>query len=347
MQTRLEEKRFLLIFRKTFPMRLFIFLAGLLVFLSVRIASAVDHGLVACYPFSGTANDLSGHDHHGNVFGATLTADRFGVPGCAFEFNGTTDFINLGRMSDITLSNEFSLSVWIRPNQVKLQTILFLMPDNLNDRLNSMAYYDHNGNASTIWDFGDCYAGGRLMQPGASFSNTWQHWVFTIHPANGMKVFVNGVPTHSHSTSSFLNDRNRKLWIGGGEDASGAQFFFDGAIDDLRLYDRTLSITEVTQLHQMESLCSTLMYAELQQQIQFYYDAFNHTISFPVGFITGNANMTLFNLLGQQVHRQFLRKGTTDAKLPDEDWLEGMMILIVELGGGQKIHTTRLPLFPR
>lgn len=71
--------------------------------------------------------------------------------------------------STFTQSSSFSISVWIQPNQVKLQTILMAIPDRFADRFNAMAYYSHNGVSSTIWDFGDCTSGGRLIFVGTTF----------------------------------------------------------------------------------------------------------------------------------------------------------------------------------
>ncbi len=130
------------------------------------------------------------------------------------------------------------------------------MPDDFNDRFNAMAYYNHNGSSSTIWDFGDCTSGGRLMQTGTLFSSAWQHYVYTVDPASGMKVYKNGVLVLSQSSSSSLNNRNRDLWVGSGWDAANAQFRFRGSIDDLRLYDRELTPAEIQQLFGLENICS-------------------------------------------------------------------------------------------
>ena len=35
-------------------------------------------GIIAYYPFNGNANDESGNEHHGTVYGSVLTTDRFG-----------------------------------------------------------------------------------------------------------------------------------------------------------------------------------------------------------------------------------------------------------------------------
>jgi hypothetical protein len=199
---------------------------------------------------------MSGNGHHGTMYGPVFTSDRFGQPARACTYDGFNDYIDLGQFSNFTSSASFSISVWIQPDTVQLQTILMVMPDDFLDRFNAMAYYNHNGSSSTIWDFGNCTAGGRLMQAGTIFSSSCQHFVYTIHPNNGMKVYKDGVLNLSQLSSSSFVNRNRDLWIGGGWDAANAQFFFRGRIDDMRLYDRELTPAEVQQLYVMENYCT-------------------------------------------------------------------------------------------
>jgi len=236
------------------------FYSSVLIILSSCITSIaqinLNNGLIACYPFSGNALDQSGNNHNGTVYGSTLVNDRFGNSNSAYLYNGVSNYIDLGVMSPFTLSNEMSLSVWIQPNQVKLQTILMLQPDDFTDRFNAMAYYSHLGVSSTVWDFGNCTAGGRLMQTGTIFSPAWQHYVYTVNPTTGMKVYKNGLLVNVQSTSSPLVNRLRNLWIGGGIDVAGALFYFDGVIDDMRIYDRELTPAEVQALYGLELMCN-------------------------------------------------------------------------------------------
>ncbi|MDP1746882.1 MAG: hypothetical protein Q8L90_15005, partial [Bacteroidota bacterium] len=70
----------------------------LLYFLTLcGIANAqLTDSLVACYDFSGNANDGTGNGYNGTVVNATLTADRFGNPNSAYNFNGTaSNYINI------------------------------------------------------------------------------------------------------------------------------------------------------------------------------------------------------------------------------------------------------------
>ena len=53
-------------------------------------AVPITAGLIAAYEFTGNADDVSGNGNNGVVNGATLTADRFGNVGSAYEFDGNS-----------------------------------------------------------------------------------------------------------------------------------------------------------------------------------------------------------------------------------------------------------------
>src|SRR5262245_55056083 len=52
-------------------------------------------GLVAFYPFTENADDLSGNGNNGTVSGAVLSIDRFGRASEAYRFDGTNDYVSL------------------------------------------------------------------------------------------------------------------------------------------------------------------------------------------------------------------------------------------------------------
>jgi hypothetical protein len=259
------------------------------------------NGLIACYPFNNSANDESGFNHNGTVLGASPTTDRFGIPQSAYSFDGVDDYIDIGPFAGFTASQEFSISVWIQANQVKCQTILMLQPDDYNDRFNAMAYYDHVGLSTTIWDYGDCTAGGRLIQVGTVFSSAWQHFVYTISTTGGMKVYQNGVLAYSIPSNSQLVDRLRNLWIGGGSDINGIQFYFDGKIDDLRLYDRPLNAAEAQTLYTMEMLCqpSSTGISAVSVKSPFSVSVTNGVLTVHSELIGEKAEISIYSSSGQ------------------------------------------------
>ena len=70
-----------------------------------------DSGLVAYYPFNGNANDESGNNNHGTVYGATLTTDRNANTDKAYSFDGN-DYISVADDPSIRMDSAFTISLW-------------------------------------------------------------------------------------------------------------------------------------------------------------------------------------------------------------------------------------------
>src|SRR5688572_12428733 len=74
--------------------------------------SKLESDLLACYSFSGNAQDGSGNNYHGTVIGASLTADRLGNANSAYQFDGINDYIGLPN-NPFVLYSTYTYSVWV------------------------------------------------------------------------------------------------------------------------------------------------------------------------------------------------------------------------------------------
>ncbi len=93
-------------------------LTGILVSCGSPVESIDDamptDGLVAFYPFNGSANDASGNGNHGSVVGATLDLDRFANSQSAYSFDGDNDYIQLSFYPVSGITDDFTYSVWVK-----------------------------------------------------------------------------------------------------------------------------------------------------------------------------------------------------------------------------------------
>src|SRR5205085_11083470 len=137
---------------------------------------------------------MSGNNHHGMVFGATLTADRFGNPNCAYHFNGVNNRIEVQHFDSLVPTDEVSLSFWCRVQTFASHAQFQLQPDDAADRFNVSVHYSHNTIPSTFWDYGSIFTTGRFDTLYVPFITQWEHYVF-ISSANGnlMAEYKNGV----------------------------------------------------------------------------------------------------------------------------------------------------------
>ena len=91
--------------------------------------------IVACYPFTGNANDASGNGNNATVSGATIAADRFGNANSAYFFNGVSDIITFSPVN--FFMNEYTVSIWCKPIAVASGSYgsLFSVGGNVNDQV--------------------------------------------------------------------------------------------------------------------------------------------------------------------------------------------------------------------
>lgn len=226
---------------------------------------------IVCMPFNGSATDISGNNHHGFVDGATLTADRFGNPNSAFDFDGVDDHIELvDSIGSMFSNNELSIAFWAKTEATGNNSPFLLLPNDNNDRLNIHIHYDNNGTFSTFWDYGDLSNGGRLKILGVPFQSKWEHYVFVVSQSlDSMFIYKDGVLQQSKSGASVLIDRSRHLNIGGGiSDITNCHF--NGQIDDVQIFDVALNVAEVNDIYTVSNTCMNSLQNYIRGNI--FYD---------------------------------------------------------------------------
>ena len=213
------------------------------------------NGLVGYWPFNGNANDQSGNGNNGTVNGATLTADRNGNSNNAYYFNGTSNYINLNK----TLTSQFSISLWVSVSTFK--TYIAPGPNIIGSKIistynNNFGFSgfecETNGNQSLYGQHSAAFWNSNQNNIGATaisnlVLNQWKNLIITYDGTN-LKYYVNGI-FESSSTTVFIQN-NRNLFLGAREfHLNGPDFFFNGKLDDIGLWNRALTQQEITNMY--------------------------------------------------------------------------------------------------
>ena len=212
------------------------------------------NGLVAYYPFNGDANDESGNGNNGTIYGATLTTDRFGVQGKAMAFNGINQYIQAPHQAYLNFpGGDFTIAFWAVLNDLSLQYFIGKdMGQGVNDKW-IVLYQDGQGSGRGInmLVFTSGSPGSNVL-PGdvKPELGTWHHFLFRKR-ATTYTLDMDGLPVSSNTNGppSLPSDNTAPLTIGRAE--GGA--YVNGKIDDIRIYDRALSDSEVQQLYLLEA----------------------------------------------------------------------------------------------
>ncbi|MFZ1306414.1 MAG: LamG-like jellyroll fold domain-containing protein, partial [Ferruginibacter sp.] len=204
-------------------------------------------GMVAYYPFNGNANDESGNGNNGTVNGAVLTADRFNNTNRAYAFNGTSDYINVPDAATIRPGAEISLSAWVKRTRLGIDIIAEKGGDWTGGTCNyGMGLHNINNNMFYFY-----FNGGWRGTDGVSDLN-WHHYVVVAKTGDVNPVlYIDGQPKpvlySSGAGSIVMNNSAEDLHIG--SQVGAATYYGANLIDELNIYRRNLSATEVQKIY--------------------------------------------------------------------------------------------------
>jgi len=224
----------------------------MVIILSFAAAHAgINDGLVAHYPFNGNANDESGNGNNGTVNGATLTTDRFGNGNSAYAFDGVDDYIQIEESALIDFQNtdSFSMAFWFKTYSSKPNMVLIGKSiRNYANGYGFIMYHTYAGNCP-LPGYIDFFVGG-----GTGESCSWAlndgswHFLTGIYNSstNLILLYVDGVLQNDADSRHDDLENSADLFFGGGEDPELA---FEGSMDDIRFYSRSLSEAEIQVLY--------------------------------------------------------------------------------------------------
>jgi hypothetical protein len=223
------------------------------------VVTAPTNGLVGWWKFD-EGTGLTTADSSGNGATGTLTNNPTWVPGqigTALQFNASNSYV----VANNTLPSltSFTSCAWIKPNFTPTTqgaaTVMVRQqePPSQGDgpRIARIIWL----NGSWISDSQNAFAYSASGSVTPFTQNTWHNICFTDSDSNGVSTgqfYWDGSPVTTTLTAGSASiapntTSNLPFYIGS---APGGQYVWNGAIDDVRVYNRTLSSTEVSEIYQ-------------------------------------------------------------------------------------------------
>ena len=175
-----------------------------------------------------------------NVVNNGTTVDSSGKIGSCYSFNGSSNYLQLNNFSPSGWK-EFSISFWCYCTN-SITGIFLARADATHQlRFNADGFSFRNTKNSTL----------RTIPIGATIpTTTWTH-IACSYNCGEVYIYVNGIQT-AHSTtyynaSAVLNSNINEVRIGRQQSTSGNSYF-NGKLNDFRIYDHALSAKEVEEL---------------------------------------------------------------------------------------------------
>ena len=228
--------------------------AILLVVFLAGSAFAVDPNLVAWYTFdegSGTTATDWANGHNGTINGATWVA---GKKGGALSFDGINDYVRVldNPAVRFTQDSSFTLCSWINPISTVGQGVLLGKfqtsgMDNLFT-YNMDWWLESQGIGFQAAESGYSYV--NLGTPGGVAPvDTWSH-IACVYDNRNMKIYVNGEleATDISPMRQAPTRQTMTLGIGAALIGSSVERYFNGSLDDIRIYNRALTGEEIKSI---------------------------------------------------------------------------------------------------
>lgn len=228
---------------------------------NVRRASLVLHYTFDRHRMVGIEPDASEYDNNARIHGATQRHD--GLIGGAMEFDGEDDFLDCGNDDSLNFEDrDFSVALWFR-TPLKNE-----LPYSYNPFINKGAagslrparpgyalYATHeHGHAILRWDFGQRGHEARARVITREWeADCWNHIVL-VRREHAIEAWLNGIQLSTQiqkPTSQATVSGPESLLIGKVVSNRGAMSFFQGVLDDVRVYDGALSAEEIEALFDM------------------------------------------------------------------------------------------------
>lgn len=217
-------------------------------------------GLIGWWTFDGkdmsvNVKDVSGNGNNGNLIGQTATTTVQGKVGQALKFDGVDDSVTVGNISGADGIGAITMGGWIKiatsssPNPAIITKDWYGTQDQY--QLYSGTFYGR----WTIVLFNESAQSG-IVESGNSTVryDTWQHVMATYDGAY-VRLYLDGVQVGTPAAlTGNVRDQNAAVCLGSTADSAttcnyAGNFKLNGALDDVRLYNRALSAAEVKQLY--------------------------------------------------------------------------------------------------
>ncbi len=159
------------------------------------------------------------------------------------SFDGSNDYVNCGNDESLNITDAITIEAWVKP--------AIPPPGHISIVTKNLPTQDWGLSQYWLWAAGSGSIGFKLrgiydFRPSYTWNLKWQHIVGT-YDGQIMKVFANGALINSYEISgTIISSPSYPVLVGKCD-----SYYFNGFIDEVRIYNRALSAEEIKRHYEM------------------------------------------------------------------------------------------------
>lgn len=210
----------------------------------------INSGLLAYYPFNGDVNDQSGNGSGVSGWNYSLTNDRYGNSNNALSCNSASFFYSYSKEGIFDMFNQFSISFWFYKSSWSGSNYQMICTGFSSNYTNDIRIGEEASPNKLYFDIktgsGNTY---KVSATSAPTLNMWHHVVAQRNNSE-IQLYIDGGLQASLNCDNQPINNNINGWGGYlfvGSDLNSSPYF-TGSMDDIRVYDRALTNSEIQYL---------------------------------------------------------------------------------------------------
>jgi hypothetical protein len=206
--------------------------------------------MVSWWPGEGNANDIRDENDGTLQGGASFDTGKVGQ---AFNFDGSNDYVNVPDSNTLDGMSELTVDAWLKREQFgTLQMIVVKGQLNGDDTSSYGLWFDPANNDRVSWAVDTTTGLNTVVSSQSIIDNTTFHHIVGTYKDGEIALYIDGVLGQSAPLSGTVRDTSDPLTFGKRSHPT-APDYFGGLIDEVEIFNRALSESEIQAIFYADS----------------------------------------------------------------------------------------------